>query len=77
VVAFHTDRGEVSRTAVTGGGTARVDWATTAQDALFVRVEVRDRDGHMAALTNPVILLEREPRERRDGAFGRIVQDRS
>jgi hypothetical protein len=37
-------------------GVAAVTWETRASDAGFVRIVVRDRDGPMAALTNPILL---------------------
>jgi hypothetical protein len=51
VVSFHTERGRVL-TEKSGG----VEWQTTADEAGFIRVEVRHADGEMAALTNPIIL---------------------
>ncbi|MEU8262069.1 CehA/McbA family metallohydrolase [Micromonospora sp. NPDC048999] len=55
-VSFHTDRGTTHRESPTGTGPAAVTWQTSAAESLFVRVEVRHPGGHMAALTNPVIL---------------------
>jgi hypothetical protein len=55
-VSFHTDRGTTHRESLTADGSAAVTWHTNAAEALFVRVEVRHPGGHMAALTNPVIL---------------------
>ncbi|MEW2527103.1 CehA/McbA family metallohydrolase [Streptomyces sp. NPDC047071] len=55
-VSFHTDRGKVHRVPLPGEGADAVQWATTAEDSAFVRVEVRHPDGHVAALTNPIIL---------------------
>ena len=34
-----------------------VEWRTSADESAFVRIEVRHPGGHMAALTNPVILM--------------------
>jgi hypothetical protein len=51
-VSFHTDRGTVHRESLPGA----IEWRTSAEDSLFVRIEVRDGDGRMAALTNPVLL---------------------
>nr|MDT0656980.1 CehA/McbA family metallohydrolase [Micromonospora sp. DSM 115978] len=56
VVSLRTDRGEVRRATLPGGGSGALRWSTTARESLFVRIEVRGRDGQMAALTNPVIL---------------------
>ena len=56
LVSFHTDRGMVHRQTLPDDGTGTVEWRTSAQEALFVRVEVRGPEQQMAALTNPVIL---------------------
>jgi hypothetical protein len=58
VVSLHTDRGRVHRAPVPETGTATVDWATTAAESAFVRVEVRHPDGSMAALANPIRLTD-------------------
>ncbi|MEU9508847.1 CehA/McbA family metallohydrolase [Micromonospora sp. NPDC048170] len=55
-VSLHTDRGRVHHESLPGDGSGAVRWLTSAADSAFVRVEVRHREGHMAALTNPVIL---------------------
>ncbi|MFD8221520.1 CehA/McbA family metallohydrolase [Streptomyces sp. NPDC059697] len=55
-VSFHTDRGKVHREALPGNGTGTAEWFTTAQESAFIRIEVRHPHGHMAALTNPIIL---------------------
>ncbi|MFC0528613.1 CehA/McbA family metallohydrolase [Phytohabitans kaempferiae] len=55
-VSFHTERGRVHRAALPVDGSGAVVWATSAAESLFVRVEVRHAGGHMAALTNPVVL---------------------
>ncbi|XVU29153.1 CehA/McbA family metallohydrolase [Actinoplanes sp. CA-054009] len=47
VVTLHTDHGEASKGAT---------WRTSADEAAFVRVEVRHPDGRMAALSNPIFL---------------------
>jgi hypothetical protein len=39
---------------VTGSGT--VEWRTSAEESAFIRVEIRRPGGHMAALSNPIIL---------------------
>lgn len=54
-VSFHTDLGEVHRVSLPDG-VGVVQWPTTARDSAFVRIEVRHLDGHVAALTNPIIL---------------------
>ncbi|MDH6118305.1 hypothetical protein ABH930_001305 [Kitasatospora sp. GAS204A] len=56
VVSFHTDRGKVHRVPLPGDGAGAVQWHTTAEDSTFVRIEVRHPDGHVAALTNPIVL---------------------
>jgi hypothetical protein len=60
VVTFHTDRGTVHRVPLPGTGAGTVDWRTSAEESQFIRVEVRHPDGHVAALSNPV-LLDRRP----------------
>ncbi|MFE7129191.1 CehA/McbA family metallohydrolase [Streptomyces sp. NPDC057617] len=55
-VSFHTDRGKVHRASLPGDGTGVVQWNTRAEDSAFVRIEVRHPNGHVAALTNPIIL---------------------
>jgi hypothetical protein len=55
-VSFHTDRGTVHRAQLPGSGSGVVQWSTNAAESAFVRVEVRNPEGHMAALSNPVIL---------------------
>jgi hypothetical protein len=57
IVSFHTDRGEAHRASVPGDGAGEVQWHTTARESAFVRVDVRHPNGHVAALTNPVILI--------------------
>ncbi|WP_327579909.1 hypothetical protein [Streptomyces sp. NBC_00145] len=39
-----------------GDGAGVVQWETAAEDSVFVRIEVRHPNGHVAALTNPIIL---------------------
>ncbi|UQU68581.1 CehA/McbA family metallohydrolase [Couchioplanes caeruleus] len=51
-VRFLTDRGRVHQAELPGGA----GWETTAEESAYVRVEVRHPNGHMAALTNPIIL---------------------
>jgi hypothetical protein len=67
-VSFHTERGRTHSATLPPGGTGEVAWEARASDAGFVRVEVRDRDGAMAALTNPVRLTSPADllRDRRD-----------
>lgn len=55
-VSFHTDRGTVHREPLPADGPGAVRWRTTADRSAFVRVEVRHPEGHMAALTNPIVL---------------------
>ncbi|WP_042403895.1 CehA/McbA family metallohydrolase [Streptacidiphilus carbonis] len=56
-VSFHTDHGGVHRAPeLPAHGAGAAQWHTTARESGFVRVEVRHPNGHMAALTNPVVL---------------------
>ncbi|MGW2399638.1 CehA/McbA family metallohydrolase [Kitasatospora sp. NPDC001664] len=55
-VSFHTDRGKVHRAPLPDDGAGAVQWDTTAEQSAFVRIEVRHPNGHVAALTNPIIL---------------------
>ena len=55
-VSFHTDRGTVHRETLPGDGSGTIEWRTSAEESAFVRVEVRQPEQQMAALTNPVIL---------------------
>ncbi|MFJ6602213.1 CehA/McbA family metallohydrolase [Streptomyces lydicus] len=55
-VSFHTDRGKVYWASLPGDGAGVVQWDTMAEDSGFVRIEVRRPNGHVAALTNPIIL---------------------
>jgi hypothetical protein len=55
-VSFHTDRGKVHREPLSSGGRGAVRWRTDAEESAFVRVEVRHPGGHMAAVSNPIIL---------------------
>jgi hypothetical protein len=56
IVTFHTDHGKRYRAALPRTGSASAGWHTTAAESRFVRVEVRNRTGAMAALTNPILL---------------------
>lgn len=56
VVGFHTDRGRAHQETLPSDGTAIVEWRTSREESAFVRIEVRHPSGHMAALTNPIIL---------------------
>ncbi len=55
-VSFHTDRGAVHRASLPSSGSAALEWRTSAVESQFVRIEVRHPEGHMAALTNPILL---------------------
>lgn len=55
-VSFHTDRGTVHRETLAGDGPGTIEWRTSAEESAFVRIEVRQPEQQMAALTNPVIL---------------------
>jgi hypothetical protein len=50
------DQGTVYRESLPSAGAGAVEWRTSAAESMFVRVEIRHPDGHMAALSNPVIL---------------------
>ncbi|SCL36744.1 Predicted metal-dependent phosphoesterase TrpH, contains PHP domain [Micromonospora nigra] len=56
LVTLHAERGTVHREGLPADGAGTVEWRTTAQEAGFVRGEVRHPDGRMAALTNPIVL---------------------
>jgi len=56
VVGFHTDRGRVHHELLPSDGMGTVEWRTSRDESEFVRIEVRHPAGHMAALTNPIIL---------------------
>ncbi|WP_319594369.1 CehA/McbA family metallohydrolase [Streptomyces sp. ID05-04B] len=55
-VSFHTEHGMVHRASLTCSGSDAVEWPISAADSAFVRIEVRHPEGHMAALSNPIIL---------------------
>ncbi|MDF6017025.1 hypothetical protein [Streptomyces sp. JH34] len=55
-VSFHTG-GEGYRASLLGDGADVVQWDTTAEESMFVRIEVRHPNGDVAALTNPIILV--------------------
>lgn len=55
-VSFHADRGKVRRQTLPHHGSGTAEWDTNAEESRFVRIEVRHPQGHMAALTNPIIL---------------------
>ncbi|GGK21308.1 hypothetical protein GCM10011583_61600 [Streptomyces camponoticapitis] len=56
MVSFHTERGEVHRARLPDSGSGVVEWHFRAADSVFVRIEVRHPEGHMAALSNPITL---------------------
>ena len=57
VVTLHTEQGAAHRApAPETAGPGTVEWSTSARESAFVRVEVRDAQGRMAALSNPIIL---------------------
>ncbi|MFD0023936.1 CehA/McbA family metallohydrolase [Streptomyces sp. NPDC058382] len=56
-VGLHTERGKAHHASLPGSGSGVVQWGLDAADAAFVRVEVRHPGGHMAALSNPVVLV--------------------
>ena len=53
-VTLHTDRGRVHQEVLSREGT--LEWSTSARESMFVRAEIRHPTGHMAALTNPILL---------------------
>ncbi|MFD5389569.1 CehA/McbA family metallohydrolase [Streptomyces sp. NPDC127074] len=55
-VSFHTDRGKVHRESLPDSGVGTAEWHTISEDSAFVRIEVRHPHGHVAALTNPIVL---------------------
>jgi hypothetical protein len=55
-VSFYTDQGAAHQASLPGSGSGTVEWRTTAEESQFVRVEVRHPEGHMAALSNPILL---------------------
>lgn len=55
-VSLHTERGPVHPEPLTRDSSGTVEWPTTPADTGFVRVEVREDGGTMAALSNPVLL---------------------
>ncbi|MDW6065671.1 CehA/McbA family metallohydrolase [Streptomyces sp. FXJ1.4098] len=55
-VSLHTERGKVCSETLPDTGSGTVEWQISAEESAFVRTEVRDVKGHMAALSNPVIL---------------------
>nr|WP_243740635.1 CehA/McbA family metallohydrolase [Streptomyces sp. 8K308] len=55
-VSFHTEVGKAHHESLPDTGTGAVEWRTSAREAGLVRVEVRHPHGHMAALSNPIIL---------------------
>lgn len=57
VVSFHTDRGKVHRETLPNNGSGVLEWRTSAEESMFVRIQVRHPHGNMAALSNPIILV--------------------
>jgi PHP-associated len=55
-VSFHTEQGKARCASLPAAGAGAVEWQTNAEESAFVRVEVRHPAGHMAALSNPIIL---------------------
>jgi predicted metal-dependent phosphoesterase TrpH len=56
VLSIHTEHGRAYQEGLPAAGTSTVVWNIPAADAACVRVEVRDENGEMAALTNPIFL---------------------
>ncbi|MDT9659169.1 CehA/McbA family metallohydrolase [Rhodococcus qingshengii] len=57
-VTIHTDAGPIHSESLPGSGTCELS-RPVPPTSTFVRAEVRSRTGHMAALSNPVILRDR------------------
>ncbi|MET7971412.1 CehA/McbA family metallohydrolase [Micromonospora sp. NPDC005305] len=56
IVSFHTVQGKMHSAPLPGTGAGAVQWHTNAEESAFIRIEVRHPEGHMAALSNPIIL---------------------
>ncbi len=61
-VALVTPRGEVHRAPLSSQGSTRIEWTTTADDSTYICLEVRDAQGFMLALSNPVFIDRGSPR---------------
>ncbi|WP_238545542.1 MULTISPECIES: CehA/McbA family metallohydrolase [Streptomyces] len=55
-LSLHTEKGKVCSESLPDTGSGMVEWRISAGESAFIRTEVRDVKGHMAALSNPVIL---------------------
>ncbi|MEU5646595.1 CehA/McbA family metallohydrolase [Streptomyces milbemycinicus] len=55
-LSLHTEKGKVRSESLPDTGSGMVEWRINAGESAFIRTEVRDVKGHMAALSNPVIL---------------------
>lgn len=55
-VTFLTEQGGTHRERLPDHGTGALECSVSAEDSAFVRIEVRHPAGHMAALTNPILL---------------------
>ncbi|MFE4874259.1 CehA/McbA family metallohydrolase [Streptomyces sp. NPDC056682] len=58
-VSLHTEKGKVFVESLPSTGSGTVKWHIGADESAFIRTEVRDRNGHMAALSNPITLAGR------------------
>ncbi|MFH9969635.1 CehA/McbA family metallohydrolase [Streptomyces mirabilis] len=56
IVSFHTEEGKAYSASLPDTGSGTVKWHTSAENSTFVRIEVREPRGHMAALSNPILL---------------------
>ena len=54
-VSFHTEKGKAYRESLPDRP-GIVEWHSSAEDSAFIRIEVRDLKGRMAALSNPILL---------------------
>ncbi len=55
-VSLHTDNGHVYAAALPATGPGTVEWQIDPS-AAFIRAEIRAANGHMAAMSNPIILV--------------------
>nr|WP_316959593.1 CehA/McbA family metallohydrolase [Streptomyces sp. TRM68367] len=55
-VSLHTEKGRAHGASWSDTGSGTVEWHISAEESAFVRTEVRDAKGHMAVLSNPIIL---------------------
>lgn len=56
VVTVHNQHGAIHSTTMPASPSGTAQCQTSASESMFVRIEVRRPNGHMAAMTNPIIL---------------------